>query len=165
MGISALLILVGLGAAIWGNGLKMGIDFAGGVIVQVQFAQPVSDEALKTSSTCRPCPASPPSATAKAAATICCASPKPKTPTPQLRTTVTGTLAAAFPGNPAEIVRLEIVGPKVGADLTNKALSARTIPFCSLPYTFPAVSSSAGWPARLWPAPFGAACMWWGLRA
>lgn len=39
-GISVLLILVGLGAAIWGNGLKMGIDFAGGVIVQVQFAQP-----------------------------------------------------------------------------------------------------------------------------
>ena len=33
-------------------------------------------------------------------------------------------MAATFPGNTAEIVRLEIVGPKVGADLTNKALSA-----------------------------------------
>ena len=45
--ISILLLLVGLGSALWGNGLRMGIDFAGGVIVQVQFAQPVEDEVLK----------------------------------------------------------------------------------------------------------------------
>ena len=47
--ISILLLLVGLGSALWGNGLRMGIDFAGGVIVQVQFAQPVEDEVLKKS--------------------------------------------------------------------------------------------------------------------
>ena len=48
-GISALLILVGIISTLWGNGLKMGIDFAGGVIVQIQFQQPVKDEALKKS--------------------------------------------------------------------------------------------------------------------
>ena len=46
-GASALLILIGIISAVWGNGLKMGIDFAGGVIVQVQFQEPVADEALK----------------------------------------------------------------------------------------------------------------------
>ena len=29
-GASALLILIGIISAVWGNGLKMGIDFAGG---------------------------------------------------------------------------------------------------------------------------------------
>ena len=116
---------MGLGAAIWGNGLKMGIDFAGGVIVQVQFAQPVSDEALKTS---LDVPALPGITTQRYGEGgrdyLLRFSKAENADATQLRTTVTGTLAAAFPGNPAEIVRLEIVGPKVGADLTNKALSA-----------------------------------------
>lgn len=48
-GISIVLLLAGLASALWGNGLKMGIDFAGGVIVQVQFDKPVDDESLKRS--------------------------------------------------------------------------------------------------------------------
>ena len=103
----------------------MGIDFAGGVIVQVQFAQPVSDEALKTS---LDVPALPGITTQRYGEGgrdyLLRFSKAENADATQLRTTVTGTLAAAFPGNPAEIVRLEIVGPKVGADLTNKALSA-----------------------------------------
>lgn len=42
----------------------------------------------------------------------------------QLRTALIDTLASAFSDNKAEIQRLEVVGPKVGADLTNKALAA-----------------------------------------
>ena len=48
-GISALLIVVAIVSTLWGNGLKMGIDFAGGVIVQIQFQKPVHDDALKKS--------------------------------------------------------------------------------------------------------------------
>ena len=49
--LSALLLLVGLASAIWGNGLRLGIDFAGGVVSQVEFTQAVADEALKKSLT------------------------------------------------------------------------------------------------------------------
>ena len=35
--LAVLLCLVGLGNILFGSGLKMGIDFAGGVIMQVEF--------------------------------------------------------------------------------------------------------------------------------
>ncbi len=124
-GISALLILVGLIAAVWGNGLRRGIDFAGGVIVQLQFEKPVSDEDLKAS---LDVPALPGITTQRYGESgrdyLLRFSKAENADATQLRSTVNETLAAAFPDNPAEIVRLEIVGPKVGADLTNKALSA-----------------------------------------
>ena len=48
-GISVILVLVGLASMLMGQGLKMGIDFAGGVIAQIQFEQPVKDDVLKKS--------------------------------------------------------------------------------------------------------------------
>ena len=124
-GISVALILIGIASAIWGNGLKMGIDFAGGVIVQVQFQEPVADEALKKS---LDIPALPGISTQRFGEGgrdyLLRFSSAENADATQLRTSVVDALAATFPGNAAEIVRLEIVGPKVGADLTNKALSA-----------------------------------------
>ncbi|SCM71810.1 protein translocase subunit SecF [Desulfovibrio sp. 86] len=124
-GASALLILVGIISAVWGNGLKMGIDFAGGVIVQVQFQEPVADEALKKG---LDTPALPGITTQRFGEGgrdyLLRFSSAENADATHLRTTVMDSLAATFPGNAAEIVRLEIVGPKVGADLTNKALSA-----------------------------------------
>ncbi len=124
-GISVALILIGIVSAIWGNGLKMGIDFAGGVIVQVQFQEPVADEALKKG---LDIPALPGISTQRFGEGgrdyLLRFSSAENADATQLRTSVVDALAATFPGNAAEIVRLEIVGPKVGADLTNKALSA-----------------------------------------
>ena len=124
-GISALLILVGIISTMWGNGLKMGIDFAGGVIVQIQFQQPVKDEALKKS---LEVPALPGITTQKFGDGdrdyLLRFSNSENSDATQVRTAVVDSLAAAFPDNKAEIQRLEVVGPKVGADLTNKALSA-----------------------------------------
>ena len=118
-GISALLILVGIISTMWGNGLKMGIDFAGGVIVQIQFQQPVKDEALKKS---LEVPALPGITTQKFGDGD--RDYLLRFSNSEVRTAVVDSLAAAFPDNKAEIQRLEVVGPKVGADLTNKALSA-----------------------------------------
>ena len=124
-GISALLILVGIISTMWGNGLKMGIDFAGGVIVQIQFQQPVKDEALKKS---LEVPALPGITTQKFGDGdrdyLLRFSNSENSDATQVRTAVVDSLATAFPDNKAEIQRLEVVGPKVGADLTNKALSA-----------------------------------------
>ena len=123
--ISILFLLVGLGSALWGNGLRLGIDFAGGVVAQVEFAQTVQDEALKKSLTATELPGVSTQrygddgrqfllrvATAEDGSSSA------------LRTSILDALHAAFPDNPVEIQRFEVVGAKVGDDLTNKALAA-----------------------------------------
>lgn len=123
--LSILLILVGLGSALWGNGLRMGIDFAGGVIVQVQFAQPVEDEVLKKSLDIPELPGISTQRFGEGARNYLLRfSSAEDTDATTLRTTVVSALAKAFPGNDVDIQRLEMVGPKVGDDLTNKALGA-----------------------------------------
>ena len=124
-GISVILIVVGLASMLMGQGLKMGIDFAGGVIAQIQFEQPVKDEALKKS---LDVPALPGISTQRFGDGdrdyLLRFSQSENADASQLRTALIDTLASAFPDNKAEIQRLEVVGPKVGADLTNKALAA-----------------------------------------
>lgn len=124
-GLSIVLLLAGLASALWGNGLKMGIDFAGGVIVQVQFDKPVDDQALKKS---LDIPALPGIATQRFGEGgrdyLLRFSSAEDADASALRTNVIDALATAFPVNPAQIQRLEVVGPKVGDDLTNKALAA-----------------------------------------
>ena len=123
--ISLIVILAGLVSAILINGYKLGIDFAGGVIVQIQFLNPVNDEALKKS---LDIPALPGISTQRFGDEgrdyLLRFSKSETADASQLRTTVIETLQKAFPDNPSEIQRLEVVGPKIGADLTNKALSA-----------------------------------------
>ena len=124
-GLSIAVLLAGLASAIWGNGLKPGIDFAGGVIVQLQFKEAVADDALKDVLNVPQLPgitiqrfgedgrdyllrfSSAESGDAGA-----------------LRSSILNILNAKWADNPVEIQRLEVVGPKIGADLTNKALSA-----------------------------------------
>ena len=124
-GLSVLVLLAGLVSAIWGNGLKLGIDFAGGVIVQIQFATPVEDNALKNSLNI---PSLPGISTQRFGEGgrdyLLRFSASEDQDVAVLRTNVLEALTAAFPGNPVEIQRLEVVGPKIGSDLTNKALSA-----------------------------------------
>ena len=123
--LSAVLLLAGLCAVLFGNGLKMGIDFAGGVIVQVQFAQPVDDNALKKS---MDLPELPGISTQRfgdgGRDYLLRFSADEKTNASELRTNVVNALAKAFPENKSSIERLELVGPKVGGDLANKALEA-----------------------------------------
>lgn len=123
--ISLTLLLVGLVGSLWGGGPKLGIDFAGGVIVQVQFAQPVDDNLLKKS---LDIPALPGITTQRFGDTgrdfLLRFSSTGSGDATGLRGTVETSLASSFPGNTATIQRLEVVGPKVGDDLTNKGLSA-----------------------------------------
>lgn len=124
-GISLLVLLAGLISAIWGNGLKLGIDFAGGVIVQIQFDQPVEDNALKQSLNI---PQLPGISTQRfgdgGRDYLLRFSASEDQDVAILRTDVLEALNAAFPDNPVQILRLEVVGPKIGDDLANKALSA-----------------------------------------
>ena len=123
--ISVLMLLAGLCSCFFGNGFKLGIDFAGGVIVQVEFTKPVDDEALKKS---MDIPALPDISTQRfgegGREYLLRFSQTKEGGTTQLRQTVLDQLKTSFPDNPSTIERMEVVGPKVGSDLANKALSA-----------------------------------------
>lgn len=123
--ISILIILAGVISAVWGNGIRRGIDFAGGVIVQVQFQNPVEDETLKTSLNVPDLPGITIQRFGEEGREYLLRfSSAESQDATVLRANVVRTLQAAFPGNPSEIQRMEVVGPKIGDDLTNKALSA-----------------------------------------
>ncbi|GHU92708.1 protein-export membrane protein SecF [Deltaproteobacteria bacterium] len=123
--ISIALILVGLASVLWGSGVKMGIDFAGGLIVQVQFQEPVDDETLKKNLDMSALQGISTQRFGEGGRDYLLRfSSLENADASALRTQMTQTLAMAFPDNPAQIQRLEIVGPKIGADLTNKALAA-----------------------------------------
>ena len=123
--LSALLLLVGLASAIWGNGLRLGIDFAGGVVAQVEFTQAVADEALKKSLTTTSLPGvSTQRYGDDGRQFLLRVSTAEDGSASSLRTAILDALQAAFPDNPVEIQRFEVVGPKEGDDLSNKALAA-----------------------------------------
>lgn len=123
--LSILLIVIGLGSAFFGNGLRMGIDFAGGVIVQVQFDKQIDDELLKKSLNIPELPGINTQRFGEDGRDhLLRFSSQQSGDATGLRTNVVNSLEKAFPDNPAQIVRLEVVGPKIGDDLTNKALNA-----------------------------------------
>ena len=45
--LSGIVILIGLGSIVFSGGLKYGIDFAGGTLVQVQFKSPPDIEVIR----------------------------------------------------------------------------------------------------------------------
>lgn len=45
--LSSVLILVGIGALIWHHGLNLGVDFAGGTMIQVEFTHPTHSNAIR----------------------------------------------------------------------------------------------------------------------
>ncbi len=122
--LSVLCILAGFLPMLFGHGLKLGIDFAGGVIVQVQFAKPVDDEALKKSMDIPELPGISTQRFGEGGRDFLLRFSSTDTDPAALRQQVNKSLAADFPGNEATIQRLEVVGPKIGEDLTNKALEA-----------------------------------------
>ncbi|MBQ7739026.1 MAG: protein translocase subunit SecF [Desulfovibrionaceae bacterium] len=123
--LSALMFLAGLWACFFGNGFRLGIDFAGGVIVQIKFDKSVEDEALKNSLNL---PAFPGISTQRFGEGgldyLLRFSKSSDGDASNLRSVVIENLKQAFPDNPSSIERMEVVGPKVGSDLANKALSA-----------------------------------------
>lgn len=123
--LSIIILLAGLASALFGNGLKLGIDFAGGVIVQIQFANPVEDNSLKKSLNI---PSLPGISTQRfgegGREYLLRFSAAEDQDVAALRANILTALAQAFPNNGVEIQRMEVVGPKIGNDLANKALSA-----------------------------------------
>lgn len=124
---SILLLVVGLLSISVGGGLKLGIDFAGGLVMQIQFERDVDDETLKKSLDKPELPAISTQRFGDGGRDyllrVSMAEQRGADST-SLRPAVENTLRENFAGNAVTVQRVEMVGPKVGDDLTNKALNA-----------------------------------------
>ncbi|MRR17490.1 MAG: protein translocase subunit SecF, partial [Deltaproteobacteria bacterium] len=118
---SAILLLIGIGSIIFHGGLNPGIDFAGGSIIQVKFAKNVSADQIRASL----------KSTKLENSTIqqfgvnefLIRTSESFSDQKMLAANVQEPLSAAF-NKDYEIRRVEVVGSKVGADFTRKAIIA-----------------------------------------
>lgn len=123
-GLSALLILVGLITIFMNGGLRYGVDFAGGAAVQLQFEKPVADEDIKKSLAAMELPGLAIQQYGEDGRDYLVRFSTPNLTSEGIRSNILSSLEKSFAGNPASIQRLEMVGPKVGADLRNAGLEA-----------------------------------------
>ena len=123
--LSAVLLLISLISLIIKGGPQYGIDFSGGINVQVKFSQAVPLDKIRT--------ALDNSALAgvivqnfgdAADREVLLRIPFKDQSSAEIRDAVSQGLNENFPDLSYEIKRLEMVGPKVGADLREKALQA-----------------------------------------
>jgi len=121
---SILLILVSLGGVIMHGGLRYGVDFAGGVAVQLQFEQTISDEQVKIAMAKLKLPGLAIQEYGDTGKEFLIRFSSAAFSSQKLRPELLAQLDTALPGNKATIMRLDMVGPKVGADLRNAALQA-----------------------------------------
>lgn len=123
-GLSVLFLLAGFIAIFWNGGLKYGVDFAGGAAVQLQFEKPVADENIKNAFAELKLPGLAIQQYGEDGRDYLLRFTAQDLSSDGIRSSVMTALETHFQGNPASIERLEMVGPKVGADLRNAALEA-----------------------------------------
>ena len=119
--LSTVLILIGIGSIIYHGGLNPGIDFAGGTIIQVKFQENIFADEIRSAL----------KSTKLANSTIqefgvnefLIRTHESFSDQQTLADNVNQPLTAAFDQN-YEIRRVEVVGSKVGADFTRKAIFA-----------------------------------------
>lgn len=122
--LSGLVILAGLVSLVAKGGPRYGIDFAGGTIIEVRFDKPVTLETIEKALT----PANLPGMViqrigSEKGVEYLLRTSTSEIPTDQLRKTIDEAFKASGDAN-YSVQRVEMVGPKVGADLRSKALEA-----------------------------------------
>lgn len=123
--VSALLVVLGLVAILLNGGLRYGVDFAGGAAVQLQFASQAEDENIKKALDTASFPGlAVQSYGENGRDYLVRFSPPEGMSSETIRETILSALQNVFHDNTVSIQRLEMVGPKVGADLRNAALEA-----------------------------------------
>ncbi len=123
--LSAVLLIAGTLSLLFKGGPQYGIDFAGGFNVQVKFSQEAELDKVRTALNSPDLPGLIVQDFGDAAdhEVLLRVSFADQT-TNQVRDAVSAGLDAQFGAGAHEIQRLEMVGPKVGADLREKALQA-----------------------------------------
>jgi len=120
--ISIVYILIGIGSIVWHGGLNFGIDFAGGTLIQIRFDRETSVDKLRQAFKSIGMESSiiqqyGPKEMVVRAATA-------NADFKGLSGQIENALRTTYGQGAYEIRRMESVGPKVGRDLTRKALLA-----------------------------------------
>ena len=118
---SAILIIIGIGSVIFHGGLNPGIDFAGGSIIQVKFSKNISADQIRTALQSTKLENS--TIQQFGANEFLIRTSESFSDQKMLAANVEQPLSAAF-NKDYEIRRVEVVGSKVGADFTRKAIIA-----------------------------------------
>lgn len=122
--ISLAFIIIGIGAIIIHGGIHYGVDFTGGIAVQLQFTQPIEDETIKDALIKLDLPGLTIQQFGEGSKTYLVRFSSSEIDSNAIKTQLVDLLYSVAPNNPVTIQRLEVVGPKVGEDLRNSALEA-----------------------------------------
>ncbi len=122
--LSVLLILAGIGAVAFSGGLRYGVDFSGGAAIQVKFDKAIDDAEIKDSLAASDLPGLAVQRFGENGQTYLLRLSAIQDSATTMQETVKTALETHMKGVGFEIQRVEMVGPKVGADLRAKALEA-----------------------------------------
>lgn len=130
---SALFILIGIASIVYHGGLNLGVDFAGGAVVQVKFQKEASTDSLRSAldgvqlenSTIQEFGAAE-------NREFLIRTPETAADLKLLTDRIESALTKAFGQGAYEIRRVEAVGPKVGKDLTQKAILALALAWVAM---------------------------------
>jgi preprotein translocase subunit SecF len=129
--ISAVAILISLGSIFFHGGLRYGVDFAGGLLIQIRFSKPVDISEIRSSM----------EAMGSREANVqnfggesefLIRIEKTSEDLEEMSRKIQTSLQDRFKDKALEIRRVEVVGPKVGKDLKTKALWAVGLSFVAI---------------------------------
>jgi preprotein translocase subunit SecF len=121
-GISIAAIVISIASVIWHGGLNFGIDFAGGTLVQLKFQKATSTEQIRTAF--KPIGLQNVVIQPFGENEVVVRIGEVATGGKELSAMIDESLKAALGPGAFEVRRVEVVGPKVGKDLTQKAILA-----------------------------------------
>jgi len=119
---SLAVIIIGMASIVWHGGLNYGIDFAGGTLVQIKFQKEPSADAIRSAFTSIGLENSIIQSFGENEVVIRTA--ELSSDQRGLSGKIEDALTAVYGKDSFEIRRVEVVGPKVGSDLTRKAILA-----------------------------------------
>ena len=129
--ISAIALLISLGSVFLFGGLKYGVDFSGGILIQVKFSKPVNISEVRNAMDAMGSKEAMVQAFGGENEYIIRLE-KASEDLEALSKKIQAALQEQFKDKSAEIRRVEVVGPKVGKDLKEKALWAVGLSFIAI---------------------------------
>jgi len=129
--VSTIVILLSLGSILYHGGLRYGVDFAGGILLQIKFSEAVDISEVRNAIEAM---GSKDAVVQKFGGEneFLIRIEKSSEDLEAMSKTIQTSLQERFKGQTLEIRRAEVVGPKVGKDLKNKAIWATVLSFLAI---------------------------------